>query len=61
MREAETCAVSIFVFTKIALRDNPFQITVEAGVKLLPVTVSVKVGCSAWILVGEIVESVGVG
>jgi hypothetical protein len=41
---AGTCAVSVFIFTKSAVSGMLFQSTVEEGVKLYPVTVSVKVG-----------------
>jgi hypothetical protein len=61
MSEAGTCTVSVFVLTKIALMEPPFQPTEEEGVKLPPVTVRTNVGWAACMLVGEIAVSVGVG
>jgi hypothetical protein len=57
----DTCTVSVLMFTKIADSVAPFHVTVDAGVKLYPVTVSVNVGCPAEMLVGEIVAIVGLG
>jgi len=61
INEAETSAVRVLVFTKMELRPPPFHRIVEAGVKLLPVTVRVNRGCPAWMLVGEIAEIAGAG
>jgi len=47
----------VLVFTKIDVSAPPFHKMAEAGVKLLPVTVSVNRGCPAWMLAGEIPEN----
>src|ERR1700732_1392050 len=57
----ETRAVSVLMFTNRVLSAPPFQVTVEAGVKLYPVTVRVKVGWPALIFVGESAEMRGPG
>ena len=61
MRAAGTCAVNVLIFTKSAVSGMLFQSTVDDGVKLYPVTVSVNVGCPAEIFVGEIAAIVGLG
>jgi hypothetical protein len=61
INDAGICTVRIFVFKNIAASDEPFQATVDAGVKLYPVTVSLNVGCPAEMPVGDIDEIVGAG
>jgi hypothetical protein len=56
-----TCMVSVFIFRKIADSVVLFHSTVDAGVKLYPVIVSVNVGCPAEMLDGAMVAMVGLG
>lgn len=58
---AGICAVNSLVLTKIAARGVTFQLMEEAGVKLNPVTVSVKLGWPATTLVGEMETIFGEG
>lgn len=51
---AETAMVSCEALTKVALRELPFQVTVELDRKFEPVTVSVKPLDPAAALLGEI-------
>ena len=61
-RAAGTCAVSLFVFTKIAVSGEAFQSTVDAGVKVVTGNrESERRLPGAGMLVGEIVAIVGDG
>jgi hypothetical protein len=61
IRLAEICAVSAEVLLKRVARADPSHNTVEDGVKLEPVTVSVNAGWPARIVAGEIDRIAGVG
>ena len=58
---AGMAAVSWVALTKVVVRFTPFQRTVEADTKPLPVTVSVNAGPPWSALLGESVESTGTG
>jgi hypothetical protein len=61
MSGAWIVAVICVALTIVVVRALPFQFTTEVARKLVPLTVSVKAGPPAVVLVGEIVVSVGAG
>ena len=54
-------AVTCVAFTRAVARELPFQFTLEEGLKLLPVTVSVKPGPPPVTLAGESDAMAGTG
>ena len=50
---AKICAFISLVVSKSVVRADPFQVTIELGVKFAPSTSSSKAGCCAAMLVGE--------
>ena len=58
---AEMDAVSCEVFTNVVARGEPFQFTVAAALKFVPLTVSVNAGLPMRAPEGEIAVTVGVG
>src|SRR5688572_4617438 len=61
MSLAEMLAVSCVADTKVVVRFEPFQRTVEAATKLVPLTVSVKAGPPAGVVFGASEPTVGTG
>src|SRR5882724_6795831 len=59
--DAEICAVSCVLFTKVVVRFTPLTRTTEPEMKPLPVSVRVKAALPAETLAGEMLESEGRG
>ena len=58
---AVTAAVNCVAFTKVVVSALPFQLTTDPLMKFVPVTVRVKAGLPAVVLIGEMAVTVGTG
>ena len=61
MSAAVIMAVTFVAFTKVLVRLDPFQFTIDVETKLVPVTVRVKAAPPAVVLLGESAVAVGLG